>query len=161
MKVLRVYPDGTTRTLSNLFISREPAVERLVFDFKKQAIVDSYGNTVGVRHLGLPSTGRVTDYAVWSAKWMPLTTDPRRYTPSPNQELVEKVIFIDRNGKLVTSYTSYGLGGKYDRAKQGGWWVDAAKKAAGFEPGEKATTRELRRAQVHREFVIKTLTPRS
>ncbi len=161
LKVLRVYQDGTTRTLSNLFISREPAIDRLAFDFQRNTVVDSFGNSVGLRHLGLPSSGRVTDYNIWTVKWMPLPTDPRRYIPGPNEEIVEKVIFVDRNGKLVVSYSSSGRGFKYDRSKTGGWWVDKAKKAAGLEPGEKATTRELKRAQIHREFVIKTIAPRS
>ena len=159
-RVLRVYPDGTTKTLTNLVIAREPAIDRLTFDYQSNTVVDSYGNSVGLRHLGIPSTGRVADYKVWSVKWMPMTTDPRRYIPGPNEEIVERVIFVDRDGKLIVSRTSWGRGQKYDRSKRGGWWVDKAKKAAGLEPGEKATTRELKRAQIHREFVIKTVVPR-
>ena len=159
-KVLRVYPDGTTRTLHNLFISREPAIDRLVFDFKSNKILDSFGNSVGLRHLGIPSVGRVTDYKVMTVKHMPMIGDPRRFIPASNQEIVERVVFVDKNGKLIVSRTSWGLGQKYDRSKRGGWWIDKAKKAAGLEPGEKATTRELKRAQIHREFVVKTLTPR-
>lgn len=159
--IQRTLPDGRVIQIRNLFISREPAIDRLKYDFDRNRIVDTFGTTVGTKHIGLPTAGRVVDYKTLTATWSPLTTDPRKYIPAANEEVVERVVFMNREGKLVTEHTSYGLGRKYDRSKTGWWWAGKAKEALGIEPGEKVTTKELQRAVVHREFVVKRLTPRS
>lgn len=160
MVIQRTLPDGRVITLRNLFINRESAINRLTYDFERNRVVDSVGVTVAAKHLGLPAVGRVAQYTTLDAKWIPLKVDPRKYIPAANEEIVERIVFIGRDGKLIREETSYSLGKKYDRSKRGGWFVDRAKKALGKEPEEKVTTPELKRAVVHRQFLIKRLTTR-
>ena len=160
MVLQRTQPDGKIITLRNLFINRETAINRLTYDFQRNRVVDSVGVSVAAKHIKLPLAGRVVQYGVLDAKWIPLDVDPRKYIPAANEEVLERITFVDRQGNLVIEYKSYGLGKKYDRSKGGGCFVDRAKKALGREPEDKVTTKELQRAVVQRQFVLKRLTPR-
>lgn len=153
-------PDGKVTWGRNLFVSREVAVERLTYNFKINRVQDSFGRSVGVANLGLPVTGRIAEYKTMDVTWKPLTTDPRRFKPTGNQEVVERTVFVDRNGNLRLVRTSYGRGKKYDKSKYGGRWRSAASRALGLDPGERVTTAELEKAVVKREFIVKELKPR-
>jgi len=86
-----------------------------------------------------------------------LRVDPKTFTPKPNQEIVERTVFITKEGRLVTSETSYGLGKKYDPAKTGGRWRRAASKAAGVGESGRLPTSDLQRFVAHKEFIIKSI----
>jgi len=153
-------PDGRIVTIRNVFISREPAIERLTFNFGTNRINDSLGQQVGVGNLGLPTTGRIAEYKIQTSTWMPLGVDPRRYRPAVNEEIIERVIFVDREGRLRVVRTSYGLGEKYDLSKYGGRWRSWASRALGLPEDERLTTEKLKKAQVSREFILKRTIPR-
>ena len=141
----------------SIFISRKDAIPRLRHSIERNRIEDSFGNEVGVGALGLPGRGIDVAFKAKMASYKPLPTDPRTYNPKPNQEIVERTTFITREGKLVTSETSYGLGEKYDPSKTGGRWRRAASKAVGAGEGKRLPTSDLQRAVAHREFIIKDI----
>lgn len=160
MVVERTYRDGTVRPLRNLFIARNQAVTRVRFDFERNRIVDSFGEVIGAQHMGIPSSGRVAERKVFDLVYRPLGVDPRRFDTGPNQEVIERLVLVDRNGNVYTRETSYGLGERYDRSERGGWFRRQASQALNLEEGQRVSTRELRRAVLHREFIVKTLRPR-
>ncbi len=139
------------------FISRKDALPRLRYSIEKNYVQDSFGNDVGVGALGLPGRGVDVAYKVKGATYRPIRTDPNDFTPKPNQELIERTVFITREGKLVTSETSHGLGEKYDPSKTGGRWRRAASKAVGAGEGQRLPTSDLQRAVAFREFVVKDI----
>lgn len=141
----------------NIFISRADAIPRLRYSVDRQRVEDSFKNEVGVGALGLPGRGVSVAFKTKQATYQPLPTDPTTYTPRPNQEIVERTVFIDRDGKLVSSETSYGLGKKYDPTKAGGRWRRAASKAVGAGEGQRLPTRDLKRAVAHSQFLVKDI----
>jgi len=155
----RTYADGTIRPYRNPFIGREFAVDRLHYDYDQRGVFDSFGNRVGIANLGIPARGRVTDYKTLQVRWNKLTIDPRRFRPTGDQEIVERVIFIDREGRLRLVRTSYGRGKRYDRSKYGGRWRSWASRAMGLPDNARVTTQELQKAVLHKEFIIKEIKP--
>ncbi len=145
-------PDRASR-----FISRADALPRLRYSIDNQRIQDSFGNEVGIGALGVPGRGISVAFKVKEATYKPLPTDATTFSPRPNQEIVERTVFIDRDGKLIESQTSYGLGEKYDPSKTGGKWRRDASKAVGAKEGERLLTSDLKRAVAHHEFLVKDI----
>ena len=141
----------------SVFISRKDAIPRLRINQDTRQVEDSFGNRVGVGALGLPGRGIDVTYKVKMASYKPLATDPRSYNPKPNEEILERTTFATKGGRLVTSETSYGLGEKYDPSKTGGRWRRDASKALGVPEGGRLPTRDLRRAVVFKEYIIKRI----
>lgn len=139
------------------FISRADALPRLRYSIEKSRIEDTFGNRVGVGSLGLPGRGLSVAFKVKEATYRPLQVSPQDFQPRPNQEVIERTVFITREGKLVSSETSYGLGEAYDPAKTGGRWRRAASKAVGAKEGERLLTSDLARAVAHQEFLVKSI----
>lgn len=139
------------------FISRQDALGRLVYSIEQGALLDSFGNTAGVGSIALPNRGVQVTYANVTADYMPLTTDPLTYTPESNQEIVERVIFVNQDGTLSTLQTSYGLGTMYDPNLTGGRWRRGASQALGLDESERLPTADLERAVIYREFELKTI----
>ncbi len=156
----RTYADGRIVTIRNQFIAREQAIPRLHFDFQVNRIRDSFGRFVGVAHLKVPAMGRVVDFVELQARYRPLTIDPRRYDVRENEEIIERLVLLDREGNIVTRETSYGLGQKYDRARRGKWFFGVTRDRIGVETGKKVETRELEKAVLSREFIVKRIGPR-
>jgi hypothetical protein len=96
-------------------------------------------------------------FKVKEATYRPLPTSPQDFQPKPNQEVIERTVFITREGKLVSSETSYGLGEAYDPAKTGGRWRRAASKAVGAGEGKRLPTSDLARAVAMQEFLVKSI----
>ncbi len=141
----------------SVFISRKDAIPRLRYSVERQRVEDSFGTRVGVGALGLPGRGVTVSFQVKEATYKPLPTDPKTFTPRPNQEIVERTVFIDQKGKLVISETSYGLGEKYDPTKSGGRWRKSASDALGVKPGQRLPTSDLQRAVAHHQFLVKNI----
>lgn len=141
----------------SVFISRKDAISRLRINKDTRQVEDSFGNRVGIGALGLPGRGIELTYKTKSAAYKPLATDPRSYNPKPNEEIIERTTFATKGGKLITSETSYGLGEKYDPSKTGGRWRRDASKALGVSEGGRLPTRDLKRAVLHKEFIIKRI----
>lgn len=142
----------------NIFIRRVDAVPRLRYSVERSQVEDSFGNRVGVGALGLPLRGYDVAFKVKEAAYRPLAIDPLSFRPNPDQELIEKTTYTTKDGKLVTSEMSYGLGEKYDPSKTGRKWRHEASKALGRPEGERLPTRDLKRAVLYKEFIVKTTT---
>ena len=156
----RHYRDGRVVPITNPFMTQNNALARLRYDFDRNRALDSFGQEVGARFLGIPSSGRVSERRVFNLQWERLGVDPRRYTPRDNEEVIERLILVDRKGNIFSRETSYGLGEKYDRDRRGGWFRAQTSRALEAEEGKRLTTRELQRAVLHREVVVKRLVPR-
>lgn len=142
------------------FIRRDDALKRLNYDPKVGQIVDSFGNPVGVGALRIPEMGITRTFVGLEAEYQRMKVDPHAFKPGTNQEIIERTVFITKEGRMVTQETSYGLGKDYDRSKYGGRWRQGASDALGLGPDERMTTRELRKAVAYQEFVTKTTRPR-
>ncbi len=103
-----------------VFISRQSAIPRLRYSIERSRVEDSFGNEVGVGALGLPARGVEVAFKVKEASYKPLGVKPEGYQPRPNEEIIERVIVVDKGGKLVPIDTSYGLGKSTTRRKPGG-----------------------------------------
>jgi hypothetical protein len=139
------------------FISRSTALPRMTYDPTSGQIVDSLGNPVGVGAFRLPLGGVVRETKNTLQEWRQLEVDARTFRPAANQEIIERVTVIGRDGKLRTFEISYGLGGKYDpRAPlKGAKWRFETSQALGLAEGERASTSRLREAVAYRDFIIK------
>jgi len=139
------------------FISRAEATERLRYNTSIGRIVDSFDHAVGVANIALPGRGVDVAFQVRLAEYRPLGVSPAQFTPQANQELIERTFFITKEGRIVTSETSYGLGNKYNANKYGGRWRAQASRALGLPEGERLPTTDLRRAVAGKEFIVKTI----
>jgi len=158
-------PDGSVFTVQNPFVGNMFATQRVTYEPDLGHLADSLGNRVPIGALRMPGGGSVVDYKTVQAVWQPLGVDPRSFTPGANQEIVERVVFQDAQGRMMTLNLSYGEGEKYDRSKTAEKWRYFASKAAGEDedPGEgkRKETRELQKQVVIREFLVKTIRPRA
>lgn len=139
------------------FISRVTALARMTYDPTSGQVVDSQGNPVGVGAFRLPLGGVVRETKNTIQEWRPMDVDARQFKPAANQEIIERVTVIGRDGKLRTFEISYGLGGKYNPTapNKGSKWRFETSKALGLEEGERASTSRLREAVAYREFIVK------
>ncbi len=161
--VRRTFSDGSTRIIRNVFIGRSDAISRLAFDFEGNRLVDSFGRNPSISSLKLPLRGESFTFQGGAvSEWKPLDVDPRRIRPDVNQEIVERVVFVNRDGSLTVRNYSYGRGERYDRSLTGTKWRADAARALGetSDPGEgkRRPTRELSAAMAAREFLIRTTT---
>lgn len=163
MVVRRVYPDGSTRLIQNMFISREAAIGRLRYNEPLGRVIDSRGRIVGVGSLRLPATGRVWNYGRQTARWKPMRTITEGYRPKSNQEIIERLVLIDKDGRLRIVQTSYGRGRPYNSEKRGRWWLGETLNAAGMSKPEGRLSEDaykrLQETVVNRQFILKTLAP--
>lgn len=146
-------PDSTPR---NQFISRADALDRLSYNVETAQIEDSFGNDVGVGALAIPGRGVTVAYKNGSASYKPFTGDISSFKPKPNQEIIERTIFINKDGSLTTLEISYGYGTQYDEAKYGGAWRNAAQKVLGLPEKSGVPTTDLQAAVAGKEYMIKT-----
>ena len=139
------------------FISRKDALPRMRYSIERSRIEDSFGREIGVGSLSLPGRGVTVGFKVKEATYRPLPTSPQDFRPTASQEVIERTVFITREGKLVSTETSYGLGEAYDPTKTGGRWRRSASQAVGAKEGERLPTRDLARAVAHQEFLVKSI----
>lgn len=156
LRITRTYPDGSQRVLHDLFIRFDKGIDALTFDFEKRQLFDSFGVQTPFVALGYPKGGVRTSFINKDWRHVPLTIDPRKITPAPNQEIVEKITFVDSEGKVFTKTYSMGYGKKYDLTRTKTRFVQDAKRAKGIEWEEKVTTDELKQHVLHRQFLLKT-----
>jgi len=142
---------------SGRFISRTDAMSRLNYNPQSNRIEDSFGNAVGVGALAIPGRGIRVAYRTAEALYEPVKTDPSALRPGPNQEIVERTVFITKDGRLVTSETGFGLGKRYDPSKYGGRWRQAASEALGLQPSQRIPTSDLKRAVAYHEVMVRTI----
>ena len=143
--------------LGSRFISRAEALGRLTFSVETSDLVDSFDNHVGVGSIRMPSSGIEIGYKIRTVTDLPLTSDPSIFNPDPNQQIVERVVFVKSDGTLTTMETSYKLGQAYDPASTGGRWRQSASEALGLKEGERLPTADLQRAVVLKEFFVRTI----
>jgi len=140
------------------FIQREEAIVRLRLDVESGQILDSFGNPVGVGGLHYPAAGYDVATVRKLSQYRPLDVPVEQFKPGPNQELIERNVFVTAEGKLVTDTFSYGRGVEYREGIAGGRWRWKASEALGLEPHERLSTRDLKRSVLLREFLVKTVT---
>ncbi len=139
------------------FLSRTDAIARLQYSPERGQVEDSFANPVGVGSLGIPARGQHVTFKVKEADYQRLSVDVNTFKPSSNQEIVERTVLVTKEGKLVTSETSYGLGQKYQEGKYGGRWRQEASEALGTDKKARLPTKDLERAVAYREFIVKTI----
>jgi len=147
--------DGSVIRRAGAFIQREEAVGRLRYDFDRRRIVDSFGGVVGAGNVGIIRSGLSRVIADRSVTYRLSNVDPRTFQPRANEEVIESVTFLRRDGTLKRVNISSGLGQKYDKARGAGKWGASARDALGLKPGEKASYSELKSTVIHREFIVK------
>lgn len=141
----------------NRFISRADAIRRLEYSVERGAILDSFGNPVGVGALHTPGSGYSVTYATKEATYTPIGVSPLEFRPNANQEVIERTVFVAQDGSLVATETSYGIGRPYDPHKFGGRWRRAASEALGLGANERLPTADLQRAVAWQEYQVKTI----
>jgi len=139
------------------FMSRAEAVPRLRYNVERGELEDSFGEFAGVGSIRMPERGVEVGYVLKVAAYKPLDTSPLNFRPAPNQELVEHIVFVDAEGKLITLETSFGLGKRYEPNLYGGRWRQAASEALGVADSKRLPTKDLERAVVQKYYSVKTI----
>lgn len=161
--VIRVLPDGRRQWYdpdTGRIISRADAVRRVRFDFETGWVRDSFGRNVGVGNLRIPQGGIARVYKTVDVRYGRLVADPSRLTPGNNQEIVERVTMINRDGTLRTVETSWGLGKRYDPSQYTKRWASEAADAAGVRIGDRGAYEKMKGAVLQKEYIVKTIVPR-
>jgi hypothetical protein len=153
-------PDGTFTTIAYPELNSLEAADRLRYDFDSSRIRDSFGRFVGVGSIQFPEEG------VWFSglrgaqmQTLPFSARPEAFESSPSVELIERVIFVNRDGTLRVQEWSFGRGRKYDTAHHGGGFLREGMAAAGVRrEGARLTAAEYAQVQaavVSREYVVR------
>jgi hypothetical protein len=141
----------------NRFISRSEALNRVQYNPEVGQIQDSFGNEVGVGAFRLPLRGISIETENTVQVYNRITVDPGEFPVAPNQQLIERVTVMNKDGTLSTFEVSYGAGQAYDPTKGGGKWRYETSQALGLGEGDRATSSELRAAVRYREFVVRDI----
>ena len=153
-------PDGTFTTIAYPELNSLEAADRLRYDFDSARIRDSFGRFVGVGSIQFPEEG------VWFSglrgaqmQTLPFSARPEAFESSPSVELIERVIFVNRDGTLRVQEWSFGRGRKYDTAHHGGGFLREGMAAANVRrEGARLTAEEYAQVQaavVSREYVVR------
>jgi len=157
----REYADGRIVIIRNEFVRLGQAYRGLSYDFETSRLKDGFGNRAPISAIGLPARGETHKFVNVSATWRPLEGAVTRFRPAGNQEIIERVWFVNRDGSIFKQDFSYGRGEKYDRTQTGSKWRYRAAQAMGETsdpgPGSRMTTDELKKAVLRREFLVKTV----
>lgn len=137
-------------------ISSDDALRRVTFNFEEGRIRDSFGRFVGVAALRLPGSGRIVTLPNMDVVYSNLLRDPRIYRVAGNEELIERLVVVDRNGRMRTVNISYGLGRNYDPSRSGKRWAAELASSTGVKPGTPEAYRSYKEAMLDRSFIIKT-----
>lgn len=137
-------------------ITSDDALRRVTYDFRSGRIRDSFGHYVGMAALRLPGSGRVVTLPNMDVIYSNLIRDPRIYRVAGNEELIERLVVVERNGRLRTVNISYGLGRNYDPARSGKRWAAELASSTGVKPGRPEAYRTYKEAVLDRTFIIKT-----
>jgi hypothetical protein len=143
--IRRWLPDGTYQTIMYPELNALQAVPGLHFDFDSSRIRDSFGRFVGVGSIQFPEEGVFfTGLRGAQIQTLPFSARPEAFESSPSVELVERVIFVNRDGTLRVQDWSFGRGRGYDPAHHGGGFLREGMAAAGVrrEYGERLTAAE-------------------
>lgn len=161
---VRVVKDQTGRIVgyqdpdfNNRFITRDEAIIRMKFNVETSEIIDSFGRSVGEGVFAYPLRGRTVTFVEREARYIPLTEHPLRFRPASNQEIVERVTVIGKDGKLYSFETSYGLGVKFSEHKYGGRYRQKISDALELPENERLPTSDLQRAVINVEYLVKTI----
>lgn len=141
----------------NRFISRADAINRLKYSPQQGQILDSFGNPVGVGALQFPGRGLEIATTNKILSYQRAGDDPMLIKVRSNQELVEQITLINKDGSLTQIETSYGHGKGYDPTKRGGWFRQKASEALGVPASQRLTTSDLYRSVARRDFIVKTV----
>lgn len=139
----------------NRFITRDQALNRLRYDPSQEQILDSFGNPVGAGSLAFPERGFSVATRSRFVNYRAGGDDPMLIRIRTGEELVEQVTFVDRNGRVYTVEHSFGKGRSYDPTVKGGWFRQKASEALGLRENERIPTRDLERAVVRRDYIVK------
>ena len=142
------------------FINYKDAIRRARFNFDAGRPIDSRGRFIAVERLRLPQRGSVITFPTVQARFLNFTGDPRTFRPGANQEIIEELVLVDRQGNIFTRQFSMGLGRRYDRSKVSKAWFRETASAAGVRKGEPGAYKSAQGAVLSRRFVIKTIRSR-
>lgn len=145
-------PDAGSR-----FISRADAVKRLKVSVETGNITDTFGNQAGPGSVHIPAGGITHIMRDRTVVYQGLDVPPGRFTPGPNQELVESTYFITKSGKVERVDISYGLGNDYNKNLYHGKWRAGASEALGLDPNVRLPSADLKRAVLTKQYVVKTI----
>jgi len=156
----RWYPDGSSELIEHPILRSVDAVERLGYDFNVQRIRDSYGRFVGTGALVFPEEGVLfTGLRGTEMFTTPFTLRPEAYEATPGTELIERVVFINRDGSLRLQESILRLGNDYDPSHHSGGFIREGMAAAGVRrEGPRLTAEQYKKvlgAVIHREYLVR------
>jgi hypothetical protein len=98
----------------NIFIRRDEALRRLLYDAELEEFVDSFGNPVGVGSFGLPAAGYSHEFKYKTTQTVPLDVDPSDYQAAPGQTLQVRLVIVNPDGSISVVYKSFGENRPWD-----------------------------------------------
>ncbi len=145
---------------NNRFIAREEAVKRILYDFDKMYFSDSYNTKILEAEILTPLRGTTVHFVERSAVYTPMLESPNRFRPASNQEVIERLVVVGKDGRVHVVDTSYGLGVRYNENKYGGRWRQRVSEALELPENVRLPTSDLKRAVASVEYIVKTITRR-
>jgi len=158
--IRRWLPDGTYQTIAYPELNSLEAIPGLRYDFDSARIRDSFGRFVGVGSLSFPEEGvQFTGLRGAVMQSLPFSARPETFMSSPSVELIERVIFVNRDGTLRDQEWSWGRGREYDPSHHSGGFMAEGMAAAGVRrTGARLTDEEYKKvlgAVLHREYTVR------
>lgn len=145
---------------NNRFIRRVDAIKRLAYDYEKSRLADSFGRAVVSGDLQTILRGERVSFIQRDAVYTPMTESPNRFRPASNQEVIERVLVVDKGGRVREFDTSYGLGVRYNEHRYGGRFRQNISNALGLPENARIPTSDLKRAVYSVEYLVKTIVPK-
>lgn len=151
---------GFRDPVTGRFVSKKDALPSLRMNIDRGIIQDSFGNRVDPGSLGIPKRGIVHDFGTGEFRYRPGPLDPTKIDPRSDQDIIERLTLHDQKGNLYTVEASSGLGNKYRPEFTGGWFRAKTAEALGLPEDARLPTKDLKKAVVHREIIIRTIRAR-
>jgi hypothetical protein len=142
---------------NNRFILRTDAIKRLFYDSEKMYLTDSFGRSIMDADLRMVFRGERINFIERAAIYTPMMESPSRFRPASNQEVIERVLVVDKNGRVIEFDTSFGLGVRYNQYRYGGRWRQKISEALGLPENARIPSSDLKRAVYSVEYLVKTI----
>jgi len=136
-------------------LTRNEAIGRMKYNFSTGEIEDSMGNSLKIGEIALKRGHETSDLINARQVTSPMNRNPYTYKTARNEELIERLIVVGKNGEISKIDISYGSGKSYDPNRLGGTWRAKVANAVGLEKGERLPTADLERMVVSKQIVVR------
>lgn len=149
--IIRRYGDPD----SGKTLTRNEGIRRMSFNQTTGQVEDSLGNQIRLGELSLRAMHETEGLINVRQTTSPLKTNPWTYATKKNEEIIERLIVIGKDGKINKIDISHGQGKMYDPSAKGKVWRADISNALGLDKDDRLTTDDLEKMVVHKQIVVR------